>query len=83
MQPLDFGLQRLSNVADTRLGRELDPEKVLGARRHGEWSTGFGGKGARARGLGCPWWGSPGSISPSITAQRGIGEYNSLWGARC
>ena len=46
VQQLDFGLQRLSNVADTRLGRELDPEKVLGPARHGEWSTGFGGKGA-------------------------------------
>jgi hypothetical protein len=32
-----FAAQRLSNVADTWQGRELDPSRILGAQRHGEW----------------------------------------------
>eukprot|EP00890_Picochlorum_soloecismus_P002294 jgi/Picsp_1/3065/NSC_01287-R1_mitogen-activated protein len=35
----DYGRERLSNVADTRQGSELDPTKFLGPRRHGEWSA--------------------------------------------
>ncbi|KAL4424747.1 hypothetical protein ABPG77_000090 [Micractinium sp. CCAP 211/92] len=32
-----FARERLSNVADTWQGRELDPSRILGAQRHGEW----------------------------------------------
>jgi mitogen-activated protein kinase 1/3 len=35
----DYGRERLSNVADTRQGSELDPTKFLGPHRHGEWSA--------------------------------------------
>ncbi|KAI8100499.1 hypothetical protein M9435_006983 [Picochlorum sp. BPE23] len=35
----DYARERLSNVADTRRGGELDPTKFLGAHRHGEWSA--------------------------------------------
>ena len=33
----DFGRDRLSNVADTWQGKELDPRKFLKPHRHGEW----------------------------------------------
>lgn len=39
----DFGMQRLANVADTWQGRELDPRKFLGPKRHGEWIEHRGG----------------------------------------
>lgn len=32
-----YAQQRLSNVADTWQGRELDPSRILGRQRHGEW----------------------------------------------
>ena len=34
----EYARERMSNVADTWQGRELDPTKFLGAHRHGEWS---------------------------------------------
>lgn len=49
----DYGRERLSNVADTWQGRELDPRKFLGPQRHGEW-TAHGGGGGPAPG---PRWG--------------------------
>jgi hypothetical protein len=42
---LDYGRERLSNVADTVQGRELDPNKFLGSRRHGEWTSASTGGG--------------------------------------
>eukprot|EP00887_Chlorella_sp_A99_P000345 scaffold13.g345.t1 len=38
---VDWGRERMSNVADTQQGRELDPARILGPQRHGEW-TAFG-----------------------------------------
>ena len=39
-----YGMQRLSNIADTWQGKELDPGKYLGSNRHGEWTDqGVGG----------------------------------------
>lgn len=38
----DYGADRLSNVADTWHGRELDPERFLGPGRHGEWTPSSG-----------------------------------------
>jgi serine/threonine protein kinase len=49
----DIGAERLSNVADTWQGRELDPRKFLRPARHGEW-TEQGGGGGPAPG---PRWG--------------------------
>jgi len=40
---LDYGRERLNNVADTVQGRELDPNKFLGSKRHGEWTAQGGG----------------------------------------
>jgi hypothetical protein len=44
----DYGADRLSNVADTWHGQELDPERFLGPERHGEWtpSSGAGARGS-------------------------------------
>lgn len=44
----DYGVERLSNVADTwQQGRELDPRKFLGPKRHGEWSAQGGAETSR------------------------------------
>ncbi|KAI7839130.1 hypothetical protein COHA_007133 [Chlorella ohadii] len=40
-----FGRERLSNVADTWAGRELDPSRILGPQRHGEWFQQQSGQG--------------------------------------
>lgn len=59
----DYGKERLSNVADTWQGRELDPRKFLGGKRHGEW-TAQGGGGGPAPG---PRWGvtaAPPGLNP-------------------
>jgi mitogen-activated protein kinase 1/3 len=46
--PEDYGVERLSNVADTwQQGRELDPRKFLGPKRHGEWSAQGGAETSR------------------------------------
>jgi len=39
MSDSEYARDRMSNVADTWQGRELDPTKFLGAHRHGEWSA--------------------------------------------
>ena len=59
----DYGKERLSNVADTWQGRELDPRKFLGGKRHGEW-TAQGGGGGPAPG---PRWGVT-SVPPGLNA---------------
>lgn len=57
----DFGQNRLSNIADTWQGRELDPRKFLGPGRHGEW-TAQGGGGVPGPG---PRWGVT-SMPPGV-----------------
>lgn len=44
-----YAQQRLSNVADTWQGRELDPSRILGRQRHGEWFQSQPVQGGRAR----------------------------------
>ena len=60
---LDYGKERLSNVADTVQGR-IDPNKFLGSNRHGEW-TAQGGGGSVAPG---PRWGVT-AVPPGLNAE--------------
>ena len=48
--PHRYGRERLSNVADTWQGRELDPSRILGPQRHGEWFKQPPAQGADAQG---------------------------------
>jgi serine/threonine protein kinase len=61
----DYARERLSNVADTRRGGELDPTKFLAAHRHGEWSAQSGSGHEIPPG---PRWGvstsPPGGVNP-------------------
>ncbi|KAL4514063.1 hypothetical protein Ndes2526A_g09121 [Nannochloris sp. 'desiccata'] len=61
---LDYGRERLNNVADTVQGRELDPNKFLGSKRHGEW-TAQGGDGRVAPG---PRWGVT-AVPPGLNSE--------------
>lgn len=47
-----YGRERLPNVADTYAGRELDPSRILGPQRHGEWFQQQSGQGAEGGGSG-------------------------------
>ena len=66
------GRERLSNVADTVAGRELDPSRILGPQRHGEWFRQPAGAGPAAG----PRWGvsslppgiDPASLDPAMLA---------------
>ena len=51
-----YGRDRLSNVADTWQGRELDPSRILGAQRHGKWFKQAPAQGAGAAGRGGGAW---------------------------
>lgn len=66
-----YGRERLSNVADTGLGRELDPSRILGPQRHGEWFRQQAGQGPRPG----PAWGVtalPPGMDPSDPKARAI-----------
>jgi len=61
---VDYGRERLNNVADTVQGRELDPNKFLGSKRHGEW-TAQGGSGKFDPG---PRWGVT-AVVPGLNSE--------------
>jgi hypothetical protein len=65
----DYGKERLSNVADTWQGRELDPRKFLGPQRHGEWTAQSGGELDRSRQTQSgPQWGVSMPSDPRMQA---------------
>lgn len=73
----DYGVERLSNVADTwQQGRELDPRKFLGPKRHGEWSAQGGAETSRLP--PGPRWGvstmPPGLAEGSQLNQRQVAD---------
>ena len=65
----EYARERMSNVADTWQGRELDPTKFLGAHRHGEWSATPGSRGA-VQGWGVSLPEDP-ELREAITKQQG------------
>lgn len=65
----EYARERMSNVADTWQGRELDPTKFLGAHRHGEWSA-TPGSSAAVQGWGVSLPEDP-QLREAITKQQG------------
>ena len=63
---MDYGRERLTNVADTWQGRELDPARILGRERHGEWTA----SGPPRTAPGPSWGGGndESSIDPKVLA---------------
>lgn len=70
-----YGRDRLSNVADTQAGRELDPSRILGPQRHGEWFQQLSPQGERVTRCGV--------LLRSRVGRGGQGGVRGLWCRAC